>query len=75
MLRGGCSVAELEAAIIEAINLKPGPHEFQLAPHKLLRFMSMASADLRESRLEVRGKLQINRAVVSDEDYRNPGEN
>ncbi len=41
MLRGGCSDAELEAAIIEAINLKPERHEFNESPHKILRFMSM----------------------------------
>ena len=41
MLRGGCSDAELEAAIIHAINLKPERHEFNEAPHKILRFMSM----------------------------------
>ena len=41
MLRGGCSDADLEAAIIEAINLKPERHEFNEAPHKILRFMSM----------------------------------
>ncbi|MBT9567354.1 MAG: GTP 3',8-cyclase MoaA, partial [Thiobacillus sp.] len=41
MLRSGCSDAELEAAIIQAINLKPKRHEFNEAPHKILRFMSM----------------------------------
>jgi cyclic pyranopterin phosphate synthase len=41
MLRGGCSDADLEAAIIQAINLKPERHEFNEAPHKILRFMSM----------------------------------
>lgn len=41
LLRGGCSDAELEAAIVEAINLKPERHEFREAPHKILRFMSM----------------------------------
>ncbi len=41
MLRDGCSDAELETAIIEAINLKPERHEFNEAPHKILRFMSM----------------------------------
>ncbi|MHB1052879.1 MAG: GTP 3',8-cyclase MoaA [Thiobacillus sp.] len=41
MLRGGCSDAELEAAIIQAINLKPERHEFNESPHKILRFMSM----------------------------------
>jgi cyclic pyranopterin phosphate synthase len=41
LLRGGCSDAEIEAAIIEAVNLKPERHEFREAPHKILRFMSM----------------------------------
>lgn len=41
MLRGGCSDAELEAAIRQAINLKPERHEFKESPHKILRFMSM----------------------------------
>jgi cyclic pyranopterin phosphate synthase len=41
LLRDGCSDAELEAAIIEAVNLKPERHEFSEAPHKILRFMSM----------------------------------
>jgi cyclic pyranopterin phosphate synthase len=41
LLRGGCSDAELEAAIVAAINLKPERHEFREAPHKILRFMSM----------------------------------
>jgi cyclic pyranopterin phosphate synthase len=41
LLRGGCSDAELEAAIVHAINLKPERHEFREAPHKILRFMSM----------------------------------
>lgn len=41
LLRGGCSDAELEAAIIGAINLKPERHEFNESPHKILRFMSM----------------------------------
>ena len=41
MLRGGCSDAELDAAILDAINLKPERHEFREAPHKILRFMSM----------------------------------
>ncbi len=41
LLRGGCSDAELEAAIVQAINLKPERHEFNEAPHKILRFMSM----------------------------------
>ena len=41
LLRGGCSDAELEAAIVRAIDLKPERHEFREAPHKILRFMSM----------------------------------
>jgi cyclic pyranopterin phosphate synthase len=41
LLRGGCSDAELEAAIVGAINLKPERHEFNESPHKILRFMSM----------------------------------
>lgn len=41
LLRGGCSDAELEAAILQAINLKPERHEFNDAPQKILRFMSM----------------------------------
>jgi cyclic pyranopterin phosphate synthase len=41
LLRGGCSDAELEEAILEAINLKPERHEFNEAPQKVLRFMSM----------------------------------
>jgi cyclic pyranopterin phosphate synthase len=41
LLRAGCSDAELEAAILHAINLKPERHEFLEAPQKILRFMSM----------------------------------
>jgi len=41
LLRSGCSDAALDAAILEAINLKPERHEFREAPHKILRFMSM----------------------------------
>ncbi len=41
LLRGGCSDAELDAAILDAINLKPERHEFREAPHKIVRFMSM----------------------------------
>lgn len=41
LLRGGCTDAELDAAIVDAINLKPERHEFSEAPHKILRFMSM----------------------------------
>ncbi|WP_324778608.1 GTP 3',8-cyclase MoaA [Thiobacillus sedimenti] len=41
LLRSGCSDAELDAAILDAINLKPERHEFREAPAKILRFMSM----------------------------------
>ena len=41
LLRGGASDADLEAAIREAIELKPERHEFREAPGKILRFMSM----------------------------------
>jgi len=41
LLRAGCSDAELDAAILQAINLKPARHEFREAPNKILRFMSM----------------------------------
>jgi cyclic pyranopterin phosphate synthase len=41
LLRGGCSDADLEAAIVEAINLKPERHEFRESPYKILRYMSM----------------------------------
>ena len=41
LLRSGCSDAELDDAILEAINLKPERHEFNEAPQKVLRFMSM----------------------------------
>ncbi len=41
LLRAGCSDAELDAAIIDAVDLKPERHEFREAPHKILRFMSM----------------------------------
>ena len=41
LLRGDCSDSELDAAIVEAINLKPERHEFREAPHKVMRFMSM----------------------------------
>ena len=40
-LRDGCSDAELEAAILEAIALKPERHEFNERPEKVMRFMSM----------------------------------
>src|SRR3569832_2425612 len=35
LLREGCSDAELEAAILHAIDLKPERHEFREAPHKI----------------------------------------
>jgi cyclic pyranopterin phosphate synthase len=41
LLRAGASDAELEAAILDAINLKPERHEFREAPAKIVRFMSM----------------------------------
>jgi len=41
LLRSGCSDAELDDAILEAVNLKPERHEFNEAPQKVLRFMSM----------------------------------
>lgn len=41
LLRGGASDAEIEAAIREAIELKPERHEFREQPLKLVRFMSM----------------------------------
>lgn len=41
LLRSGASDAELDAAIHQAINLKPEKHEFREAPGKILRFMSM----------------------------------
>ncbi|MFK3741471.1 GTP 3',8-cyclase MoaA [Massilia sp. TN1-12] len=40
LLRGGASDAELEAAIREAIELKPQMHEFSARPEKIIRFMS-----------------------------------
>ncbi|WP_018936970.1 GTP 3',8-cyclase MoaA [Thioalkalivibrio sp. ALJ24] len=40
-LRDGCSDAELEEAILEAIALKPERHEFNERPEKIMRFMSM----------------------------------
>jgi GTP 3',8-cyclase len=40
LLRGGASDAELEAAIREAIELKPEKHEFREQPGKIVRFMS-----------------------------------
>ena len=41
MLRAGCSDSELEAAIREAIELKPEKHDFHEQPEKIIRFMSM----------------------------------
>lgn len=41
LLRGGASDADIEAAIREAIELKPERHEFREQPQKLVRFMSM----------------------------------
>ena len=40
LLRAGISDADLRAAIIEAIALKPERHEFSDKPEKILRFMS-----------------------------------
>jgi cyclic pyranopterin phosphate synthase len=41
LLRAGCSNAELEAAILDAIARKPERHEFRERPEQVLRFMSM----------------------------------
>ena len=41
LLRAGASDAELEAAIIEALALKPERHEFREKPRQVIRFMSM----------------------------------
>jgi cyclic pyranopterin phosphate synthase len=41
LLRAGISDAELEAAIVEAIALKPERHEFSERPEQVVRFMSM----------------------------------
>ncbi len=41
LLRAGCSDAELENAIHQAIELKPQQHEFKEKPEKIVRFMSM----------------------------------
>lgn len=41
LLRAGASDAELEAAILQAIELKPERHEFKERPEQVLRFMSM----------------------------------
>lgn len=40
LLRGGASDAELEAAIRQAIELKPQKHDFLDQPAKIIRFMS-----------------------------------
>ena len=40
MLRGGASDAELEAAIRQAIELKPQQHDFNTQPDKIIRFMA-----------------------------------
>jgi cyclic pyranopterin phosphate synthase len=40
LLRGGASDAELEQAILAAIELKPQQHEFGRQPDKIIRFMS-----------------------------------
>jgi cyclic pyranopterin phosphate synthase len=40
LLRGGASDAELEAAIRQAIELKPERHEFTERPEKIIRFMA-----------------------------------
>ncbi|MES1999394.1 MAG: GTP 3',8-cyclase MoaA [Pseudomonadota bacterium] len=40
LLRDGASDAELEAAILTALNLKPERHEFREQPNKIVRFMS-----------------------------------
>jgi len=40
-LRAGCSDADIEEGILEAIALKPARHEFQERPEKIVRFMSM----------------------------------
>lgn len=40
LLRGGASDADLEAAIRQAIELKPQQHDFRDQPTKIIRFMS-----------------------------------
>ncbi|OBV37911.1 cyclic pyranopterin phosphate synthase [Janthinobacterium psychrotolerans] len=40
MLRGGASDTELEAAIRQAIELKPQQHDFNTQPDKIIRFMA-----------------------------------
>jgi GTP 3',8-cyclase len=41
LMRAGASDRDLEAAIYQAIELKPERHEFREQPQKLVRFMSM----------------------------------
>ncbi|MBZ0072255.1 MAG: GTP 3',8-cyclase MoaA [Gammaproteobacteria bacterium] len=41
LLRAGASDADLEAAILQAIDLKPERHEFSEKPGQIVRFMSM----------------------------------
>lgn len=41
LLRAGCSDARLEAAIRDAIELKPEKHDFITQPSRVVRFMSM----------------------------------
>lgn len=41
LLRAGCSDAELQAAIRQAIDSKPERHEFREKPQQVIRFMSM----------------------------------
>ena len=41
LLRAGASDADLEAAILQAVDLKPERHEFKEKPEQVLRFMSM----------------------------------
>ena len=41
LLRSNCTDQELQAAIRQAIELKPQKHEFKEQPEKIMRFMSM----------------------------------
>lgn len=41
LLRGGASDDDLEAAIVQAMDLKPERHEFREQPTKLVRYMNM----------------------------------
>ena len=41
LLRAGASDEDLEAAILQAVDLKPERHEFNEKPEQVLRFMSM----------------------------------